>query len=119
MRAILVMMILAVLAFVPEAPGAGASEHDRARGAVQSGEVRPLGDILAGLRGRYPGRVLDAELSRRGRGNWRYDLKILQADGRVLDVAVDARTGRVLGVKGRDSGRGGRNKERGRGRNRR
>ena len=106
MRALLVALMLGILAAVPAGPDAAASEHDRARGAVQSGEVRPLGDILAGVRGRYPGRVLDANLRQQGRGQWRYDIKILQSDGRVVNLTVDARTGRVLRAKGQGSSRG-------------
>lgn len=107
MRAIVVVIMLGLFAALPASPGAVASEQDRARGAVEAGEVRPLGDILAGVRGKYPGRVLDADLREQGRGNWQYDIKILQSDGRVLRVAVDAKTGRVLSVEGEGSGRNG------------
>lgn len=104
MRAIVVAILLSLFAALPAEPAAAASEQDRARGAVQSGEVRPLSDILAGVRSRYPGRVLDADLRQQGQDKWQYDIKILQTDGRVLGVAVDAKTGRVLSVKGNGGG---------------
>ncbi len=74
---------------------APAGDQDRARDAVQAGEARPLGAILRGVRGRYPGRLLDADLMRR-RGVLIYRLRILRPDDRVTVLIVDAKSGQVL-----------------------
>ena len=100
MRALFLWIMLGLLAAAPVERGASAQDHDRARGAVQAGQVRPLGDILAGVRGRYPGQLLDANLRQQGSGTWIYDVKILQPDGRVVALTVDARSGRVLRARG-------------------
>jgi hypothetical protein len=72
----------------------------QARDAVQRGEIRPLEEVTARVQQRYPGRLLDAQL-RQARGRWIYHLKMLTRDGRVLRVAVDARTAQILGIAGR------------------
>ncbi len=73
-------------------PAAGA-EHSRARDAVRDQQIRPLGEVLSVVQGRFPGRVMDVRLQR---GQWVYRLKLLGFDGRVRVIAVDARTARIL-----------------------
>jgi uncharacterized membrane protein YkoI len=75
-----------------------AADHDRARGAVQSGQVRPLGEVLSNVRRNYSGRMLDARLVQGG-GRPVYVIKLLTPTGRVLEVTADAPTGRVLGAR--------------------
>lgn len=72
----------------------------RARDAVQRGEIRSLEDVAAQVQSRYPGRLLDARLDQDG-ARWIYRLKMLTREGRVLTIAVDARTAQILGVGGR------------------
>jgi hypothetical protein len=72
----------------------------RARDAVQRGEIRSLEDVAARVQSRYPGRLLDARLDQNG-ARWVYRLKMLTREGRVLTIAVDARTAQILGVGGR------------------
>ncbi|MFQ5973632.1 MAG: PepSY domain-containing protein [Alphaproteobacteria bacterium] len=62
---------------------------------ARSGEARPLGEILSGVSGRYPGRLLNAELVDR-RGGLFYEIRLLQPDGAITELTVDARTGRVV-----------------------
>lgn len=83
-------------------------DHDRARKALQAGEVLPLRTILDRVERVYPGQVLDVELERghAGRdGRWIYKVKVLQADGSLLRLKVDAREGTVLGSKPPTGGR--------------
>jgi uncharacterized membrane protein YkoI len=83
---------------------AGASEerdHERARAAVRAGEVLPLPTLLERLHRTHPGQVLELELEReddsgRQPSRWVYEIKLLQPDGQLLKLAVDARTGQVL-----------------------
>ncbi len=76
------------------------SGRGQARDAVQRGEIRPLEEVTARVQQRYPGRLLDAQL-RQAQGRWVYDLKMLTRNGRVLRIAVDARTAQILGIAGR------------------
>lgn len=83
-------------------------DHDRARKALQAGEVLPLKTILERVERSHPGQVMDVELERehdsRG-GRWIYKLKVLQPDGALLRLKVDAREGTVLGTKPTAGGR--------------
>lgn len=76
------------------------SDHDRARAALLAGEVRPLTQVLAQVARTHPGQVLEVELERED-GRWVYELKLLQNDGRLLKLAVDARDGQVLKERGK------------------
>jgi uncharacterized membrane protein YkoI len=69
--------------------------HDRARRAAERGEILPWRRSTSGPWRSLPGRVLEAELERK-RGLWVYELKILDAGGRLFEVYLDAGTGAVL-----------------------
>jgi uncharacterized membrane protein YkoI len=84
------------LSSVPSSAFSG-SEQDSARQAVESGQARPLKDILRQLRGQMDGRVLDAQLDSAG-GRSIYLIKVLGRDGRVRILSVDALSGQVLQV---------------------
>lgn len=75
-------------------------DHERARRAVEAGQILPLRDVLARLERTYPGRVLEVELERDD-GLWLYEVKLLQADGRLLKLKLDAKTAAVLKEKRR------------------
>ena len=83
--------------------GALADRDRRAvRLAVDAGEIVELDRVLEQARSRFPGRILKVELEG-GDGvasGWIYEVKILQDDGTVIDVALDARTLEVLEVEG-------------------
>ena len=76
----------------------GHEDHDRARQAVQSGQVRPLSEVLNGLKLSHPGQVLEVELERDD-GHWIYEIKLLQAQGRLIKLKVNATTAEVIKVK--------------------
>lgn len=73
-------------------------DHERARAAVQAGEMLPLPTLLEKLRRTHPGQVLELELERDD-GRWIYEVKLLQASGQLLKLELDAGTGQVLQVK--------------------
>jgi uncharacterized membrane protein YkoI len=77
-------------------------DHDRARRALEAGEIMPLSQILDRVERDYPGRVVEIELDRDD-GRWIYEIKMLRDGGRLLKLKVDARDARVLRVKGRDA----------------
>ncbi len=86
-----------VLAGLIAAPIAQASDkdHERARQAVQAGQVIPLPTVLDKLATTHPGQVLEVELERK-RDVWTYEIKLLQPDGQLLKLELDARTAEVL-----------------------
>lgn len=87
------------IALVP-LDGIAKGDHNRARDAMESGQIQPLSSILAKVRGRFEGRVIDARL-KGGKGGRRmiYVLKLLRDDGKVTKVTVDATTGAILGAR--------------------
>lgn len=76
-------------------------DHDRARQAVQSGQVLPLPAVLEALAREVPGQVLEVELERED-GRWIYEIKLLQSGGQLAKLKVDAQTAQVLRRKNRD-----------------
>lgn len=76
-------------------------DHDRARRAVERGEILPLTDILKQTAKDYPGQLIEAELEDED-GEMIYELVIISEDGRVYKLYYDARNGVLLKVKGRD-----------------
>jgi len=75
-------------------------EHDRVRRARERGEILPLVDILDRAQQAYPGQVIEAEFDDE-HGRLVYELVVLADDGRVLKLYYDARTGKLLKMKGR------------------
>ncbi|MBN8450176.1 MAG: PepSY domain-containing protein [Candidatus Accumulibacter sp.] len=102
--------------------GSGASmaseDHDRARQAVEAGEVLPLRSILERVEREYPGQVVDVELERErdsSQERWLYKIKLLRGGGALMKLKVDARDGSIIGKKAA----GGHEREREQQRNRR
>lgn len=74
-------------------------DHDRAKRARERGEIRPLEEILPMVRERFPGEVAQIELERE-HGVWIYEFKVLNPAGRLLDIKIDAATGREIKAEG-------------------
>ncbi len=85
-------------------PGSGASfaadklDHDRARQAVEAGDVLPLRTILERVEREYPGQVMGVELDRE-KGEWVYEIKLLRKGGALMKLKILARDGAILGFK--------------------
>ncbi len=93
-RHIKALILFAVLGCA-QAVLAGPHDHDRARAALERGEVRPVAEVLAAVAAQVPGDVVEVELERE-HGRWAYELKIIAPDGRILEVLVDAATATVI-----------------------
>ncbi len=75
-------------------------DHDRARHALERGEVRPLVEILERVAAQMPGEIVEVELERwheRGERRWAYELVVISPDGRLREIYVDATTAEILG----------------------
>ena len=81
-------------------PVSADSDHDRARQALEAGEILPLKTVLERLARDTPGQVMEVELERSS-GRWIYEIKLLQTGGALVKLKVDARTGAVIGKKER------------------
>ena len=95
MRRALPFLLPLALALAGGMAQADGGDHDRARAALQAGEVLPLASVLQRIAPSHPGDVLEVELERE-HGRWVYELKLLQRGGALVKLAVDARTGEVL-----------------------
>ncbi len=80
-------------------------DHDRARAALKASEVLPLQDVLEKVQRSHPGELLEVELERED-GRWVYELKLLQSNGRLLRLDVDAKTATVLRSRQRPAAEG-------------
>jgi uncharacterized membrane protein YkoI len=87
------------LAMVLPAQAGDSGGPDRARRAVESGEILPLREILQRVERDTPGQVMEVELEREG-GRWVYEVKLLAAGGAIVELNIDARDGTVLRRKG-------------------
>lgn len=96
--------VVVAIALVPAWAG-DEGDHERARAAVQAGDVLPLATVLERLKRSHPGQVLEVELEQED-GRWVYEIKLLQADGQLLKLELDARTAQTLEVKRRGGAKG-------------
>lgn len=101
-RSIGLMMPLVLAAAVGIAAGAHADDRkldqDTVRRAVERGEIRPLADILAAIRGKLPGEVAGVEIEQKN-GRWLYEFRVVGSTGRLFEVYVDGRTGEIDRIK--------------------
>jgi len=76
-------------------------DHDEARRALLAGEVRPLRQVLDEVARDFPGEPVKIEFERDD-GVYVYEIKLLQPSGTIVKLKIDARTGAVLKLKGRN-----------------
>ena len=98
-------VMLTIAAGLPVQAG-DSRDHDRARHALEAGEIMPLKTILERVERDTPGQVIEVELEREA-GRWIYEIKLLAPGGSIVELEIDARDGTVLKRKG------GRKRERG------
>ncbi len=79
----------------------GRGDHERARQALERGQVLPLRQVLDKIEREQQGQVLKIEFERED-GRYLYKIRLLQADGRLVKLKVDAVDGRVLSIKRKD-----------------
>ncbi len=94
-RIIAMALIFATLGLT--APPASHAGEDPAtvRKLRDSGEIRPLEEISARAKEAKPGDILETELDRSG-GRYIYEIEILDKDGRVWELELDASTAELL-----------------------
>lgn len=77
-------------------------DHDRARQALEAGEILPLKTILEKVESAWPGQVMEVELERKG-ARWAYEIKLLRPGGSLMKLMVDASDGTIITRRGRDA----------------
>lgn len=86
---------LPLLLALASAPTAAAPAQDPAqqvaRRAVQQGRYVPLESVVRDALKRHPGQLLEVELD-----DGVYEVEILRADGVVVELDYDARSGKLL-----------------------
>jgi uncharacterized membrane protein YkoI len=90
-----------ILAFALPLPGHADEQrdnrrdHDRARRALEAGEILPLKTVLEKVDRDSPGQVMEVELER-DKGRWVYEIKVLRPGGSLVKLRVDARDGTII-----------------------
>lgn len=77
-----------------------AGDHDRARRALEAGEILPLKTVLEKVSVDTPGEVMEVEMERSAE-RWVYEIKILRSGGALVKLIVDARDGTIIARRGR------------------
>jgi uncharacterized membrane protein YkoI len=84
-------------------PEAGNLESGPVWGEAQnqsgSGPAVSLKEVRRIVRRQFGGEILDTQLYETG-GGWIYRVRVLQKDGRVVDVGVDGNSGQIVDVQG-------------------
>ena len=70
-------------------------DHDRARSALERGEVLPLLTILERLAPVIDGDIIETELDRED-GRWVYEISYIDRSGRLIELEIDAADATVL-----------------------
>lgn len=108
--------LLALCLAAPLAAFGHGHDQDIATRLKAAGLVIPLQQVLDQVAKDYPGQVLKVELeddddacegkdrSQPCEPRWVYELKILQSEGRVIKLEIDARDGQVVSMRQRDAG---------------
>ena len=91
----LASLLAAALMLAIALPADADSDHDRARQALEAGEILPLRSVLDKLARDVPGQVMEVELERSSE-RWIYEIKLLQAGGVLIKLKVDARDATVI-----------------------
>lgn len=96
------LALLLALGAAPLGNTGEVSDHDRARQAVEAGEVLPLRTVLERVERQYPGQIMEVELDQ-DHGALVYEIKLLRPGGALLKLKVDARNGALIESKSREA----------------
>ena len=95
------VLMFAVLAGAATLAAATFEDYQRARAAVARGEILPLTEILQRVEAETGGRMIEVEFEIED-GRHLYELELIQPDGRIVEVTVDAASGETLAIEDED-----------------
>lgn len=93
-KGLAIALVSALAVFAAGVRADDGRDHDVARQAVERGEIKPLAEILQIVRDKLPGEIAGVKIERKS-GRLVYELRIVGAEGRLLEVHVDAATGEI------------------------
>jgi hypothetical protein len=100
MRLLVIFLTLTGLTGLPgESTVRADADPEQIRAATESGQIKPLSDILNIVSKEVPGKVLAVQVDNE-RAPWLYRIKVRGQKGDVTLVTVDAETGRITDIKG-------------------
>ena len=95
------LILICMLLFTAAGTALADVSIGEARRLIESGEILPLERVLAILQKQRPGHAIDVELEHED-GRYLYEIEWLDPTGRVWELDVDARNGRLLHKHGDD-----------------
>ncbi|WP_370231376.1 PepSY domain-containing protein [Marinobacter nauticus] len=98
------MLTLFAVSALPFAQVACADDDDewrRLHHEVEAGRIKPLSEILDSLARDWRGDVIDVDIEKDD-GEILYEIELLGPEGQVVEFEINARTGEVLEIEGRN-----------------
>ncbi len=94
--------LIVALASVSPIAAVESGDHDRARQALEAGEILPLKTVLERVAREVPGQVMEVELERK-HDRWLYEIKLLRPGGALVKLLVDASDATIIDYRDRRS----------------
>jgi uncharacterized membrane protein YkoI len=86
---------LGLLLAVGSPLASGRLDHDEIKQLRETGQILPMEQVMDSAQSVQPGQLVEAELER-GDGTYRYEIKILAADGTIHKLSLEAATAEVI-----------------------
>jgi uncharacterized membrane protein YkoI len=90
--------IMTMLTLLSSVSMGWAGDHERARALLEQGKILSLTEIMKQADSQVPGKILEVELEEKG-DMVVYEVEFLSEHGVVMEMLIDARTGRLISVK--------------------
>ncbi len=98
------LLLAALAALAALVPAHADDDEERARKALERGEILPLSEILDRVAADVRGELVGVELERADDGDdgarLTYEIKVLSPDGAITELYYDAATGDLLRARG-------------------
>ncbi|WP_404379147.1 PepSY domain-containing protein [Caenispirillum salinarum] len=100
MRTPLSAMLAAAGLLAAAAVPAAAADADEMLEFITTNQVMPMAKAIDGIAGAHPGTVVEVELEEEddSPSGWAYEIDVLTAEGDVVEVEVDAVSGKIADV---------------------
>jgi uncharacterized membrane protein YkoI len=98
------ILVLAMALWTTTGGARADDDHERARRALEAGEVVPLREILDVVERDFRGEIVEVELERETT-RWIYEIRLLAPGGRLLQLEYDAHSKELVKARGRDLGK--------------
>jgi uncharacterized membrane protein YkoI len=94
-HSIMRIFLVAIMILNPLYVALADDDSIEARRLLDTGEILPLEAILKNVRQIFPGKVLEVELEKED-GQIVYEIEILDGNGVIKEIYIDAKTGKLL-----------------------